>query len=117
MDDQTSRRTFLATTASAAAAVLPATTHAQPAAASGAIPGSEHWATKRVDGQTVRLFAWRRNATAPGPRKGTILFVHGSSVQSTPVFDLEVPGRNDSSTMQWFARKGFDTWCFDCEGY
>jgi pimeloyl-ACP methyl ester carboxylesterase len=19
--------------------------------------------------------------------------------------------------MQWFARKGFDTWCFDCEGY
>jgi pimeloyl-ACP methyl ester carboxylesterase len=56
-------------------------------------------------------------ARAAGPRKGTILFVHGSSVSSTPVFDLEIPGRPESSTLQWFARKGFDTWCFDCEGY
>jgi pimeloyl-ACP methyl ester carboxylesterase len=50
-------------------------------------------------------------------RRGTIVFVHGSSVSSTPVFDLQIPGRPESSTMDWFARRGYDTWCFDCEGY
>jgi pimeloyl-ACP methyl ester carboxylesterase len=33
------------------------------------------------------------------------------------VFDLQIPGRPESSTMDWFARLGYDTWCFDCEGY
>jgi pimeloyl-ACP methyl ester carboxylesterase len=112
-----SRRAFLAVAGTAAAAVLPAGARAQSAPGASVIPGTEHWTTKRAGGQDVRLFIWRRNAGTPGPRKGTILFVHGSSVQSTPVFDLEIPGRPDSSTMQWFARHGFDTWCFDCEGY
>jgi pimeloyl-ACP methyl ester carboxylesterase len=114
--DAPSRRDFLA----AAAAALPVAAQSQgpsPTAAGAAIPGTEHWTHKRVDGRDIRLFAWRRNAAASGPRKGTILFVHGSSVSSTPVFDLDIPGRPESSTMQWFARKGFDTWCFDCEGY
>jgi pimeloyl-ACP methyl ester carboxylesterase len=113
--DAPSRRDFLA----AAAAALPVAAQPQPAATAAGqeIPGTEHWTHKRVDGRDIRLFAWRRNAAAPGPRKGTLLFVHGSSVSSTPVFDLEIPGRPESSTMQWFARKGFDTWCFDCEGY
>jgi pimeloyl-ACP methyl ester carboxylesterase len=35
----------------------------------------------------------------------------------TPVFDLQVPGRLESSVMNWFARLGYDTWCLDCEGY
>ena len=49
--------------------------------------------------------------------KGTILFVHGSSMASQPTFDLKVPGRPDSSAMDWFAARGFDTWSMDNEGY
>jgi pimeloyl-ACP methyl ester carboxylesterase len=36
---------------------------------------------------------------------------------SQPTFDLHVPGRPDSSAMDWFAARGFDTWCMDNEGY
>ena len=36
---------------------------------------------------------------------------------SQPTFDLYVPGRPDSSVMDWFAARGFDTWCMDLEGY
>ena len=37
--------------------------------------------------------------------------------RSQPTFDLQVPGRPDSSVMDWFAARGFDTWCMDNEGY
>jgi pimeloyl-ACP methyl ester carboxylesterase len=36
---------------------------------------------------------------------------------SQPTFDLHVPGRPHSSAMEWFAARGFDTWCMDNEGY
>jgi pimeloyl-ACP methyl ester carboxylesterase len=36
---------------------------------------------------------------------------------SQPTFDLAVPGRTDSSVMDWFARRGFVCWCVDMEGY
>ena len=36
---------------------------------------------------------------------------------SQPTFDLQVPGRADSSAMDYFAARGFDTWCVDMEGY
>jgi pimeloyl-ACP methyl ester carboxylesterase len=36
---------------------------------------------------------------------------------SQPTFDLQVPGRPHSSAMEWFAERGFDTWCLDNEGY
>ena len=74
--------------------------------------GREHWTRKGE----IRLFLWQKPATA-GPAKGTILFVHGSSMASQPTFDLTVPGRPDSSVMDWFAARGFDTWCLDNEGY
>ncbi len=74
--------------------------------------GKEHW-TKKGD---VKLFLWQKSPAAAGPR-GTILFVHGSSMASQPTFDLEVPGRAHSSAMEWFASRGFDTWCLDNEGY
>jgi pimeloyl-ACP methyl ester carboxylesterase len=77
------------------------------------IVGREHW-TRKGD---VRLFLWEKAAgAAPGPR-GTVLFVHGSSMASQPTFDLQVPGRSDSSAMDCFARLGYDTWCVDMEGY
>jgi pimeloyl-ACP methyl ester carboxylesterase len=76
------------------------------------IAGREHWTNKG----DVRLFLWQKRAETPAV-KGTVLFVHGSSMASQPTFDLAVPGRPDSSVMEWFAERGFDTWCVDMEGY
>src|SRR3982750_840694 len=73
--------------------------------------GVEHW-TRKGD---VKLFLWRK-APSSTPR-GTILFTHGSSMAGQPTFDLQVPGRPYSSVMDWFAERGFDTWCVDMEGY
>src|SRR5690606_35621651 len=63
-----------------------------------------------------RLFLWEKPATG-GQRCGTILFIHGSSMASQPTFDLRVQGVPEASVMDWFAARGFDTWCFDCRGY
>ena len=79
-----------------------------------AIKGEEHWTTK--DGG-VKLFMFEKCAGDPKKTAGTILFVHGSSMASQPTFDLQVEGRPDSSVMDWFARRGFDCWCVDMEGY
>jgi pimeloyl-ACP methyl ester carboxylesterase len=76
------------------------------------LPGTEHWTSKG----DVQLFLWNKVAD-PSAAKGTILFVHGSSMASQPTFDLEVPGRADSSAMEYFARQGYDCWCVDMEGY
>ena len=77
------------------------------------LPGTEHWTNKG----DVKLFLWNKVAGDPAKTKGTILFVHGSSMASQPTFDLDVPGRPDSSAMEYFARQGYDTWCVDMEGY
>jgi pimeloyl-ACP methyl ester carboxylesterase len=63
----------------------------------------------------VRLFLWHKPAA--GAPRGSVVFVHGSSMASQPTFDLQVPGRPHSSVMEWFASRGFDTWTFDHEGY
>jgi pimeloyl-ACP methyl ester carboxylesterase len=90
----------------------------------GEVSGTEHWTVKRAGADNVKLFLWRKqrkSAAVAGEkrdvRRGPILFVHGSSVSATPVFDLQIPGKPDASTMDWFARRGYDTWCVDCEGY
>jgi pimeloyl-ACP methyl ester carboxylesterase len=79
----------------------------------GRLTGTEHW-THKGD---VKLFLWNKCAANPGKSAGTILFVHGSSMASQPTFDLHVPGRPDSSAMEWFARQGYDCWSVDMEGY
>jgi pimeloyl-ACP methyl ester carboxylesterase len=123
-----SRRDFLGAIGAAyAAASLPLdNVHAETGTASEAlavVSGVEHWTHKRVGSDDVRLFLWRKQLKlgAPDdrakPPRGTILFVHGSSVSATPVFDLQIPGKPEASTMDWFARLGYDTWCLDCEGY
>jgi pimeloyl-ACP methyl ester carboxylesterase len=76
--------------------------------------GTEHWTEK--DGG-VKLFLWNKHAGDPSRAAGRILFVHGSSMASQPTFDLHVPGRPDSSVMEFFAARGYDTWCLDMEGY
>ena len=75
--------------------------------------GTEHW-TKKGD---VKLFLWNKKPGAGVAKRGTVFFVHGSSMASQPTFDLHVPGRPDSSVMDWFAARGFDTWTMDNEGY
>jgi pimeloyl-ACP methyl ester carboxylesterase len=77
------------------------------------LPGTEHWTNKG----DVKLFLWNKIADDPAKTKGTILFVHGSSMAGQPTFDLDVPGRPDSSAMEYFAKQGYDCWCVDMEGY
>jgi len=79
-----------------------------------AIKGEDHWTTK--DGG-VKLFLFEKCAGDPAKTVGTILFVHGSSMAGQPTFDLQVPGRPDSSVMDFFARQNYDCWCVDMEGY
>ena len=85
--------------------------------------GTEHWTKRRVPPtgtgavDEVKLFLWNKKAAAGRRKIGTILFVHGSSMASQPTFDLHVPGRPDSSAMEYFAALGYDTWTMDNEGY
>src|SRR6266852_676782 len=78
-----------------------------------AVSAQEHWTNKGG----VKLFLWEKFVGDPAKTTGTVLFVHGSSMASQPTFDLQVPGRPDSSAMDWFAQRGFDCWCVDMEGY
>jgi len=80
------------------------------------VTGQEHWATKTTADGPVRLFMWEKYVGSP-EGKPAVLFVHGSSMASTPTFDLTVPGRPHSSVMDWFAERGFVCWCVDMEGY
>jgi pimeloyl-ACP methyl ester carboxylesterase len=81
--------------------------------AQATITGQEHWTTKGE----VKLFLWEKTLGKPDASKPTVLFVHGSSMASQPTYDLTVPGRPDSSAMDWFAARGFNTWTVDMEGY
>jgi len=76
------------------------------------VPAQEHWTHKGA----VKLYLYEKAAVS-APARGTILFVHGSSMGSRPTFDLQVPGRPHSSVMDYFARLGYDAWCVDMEGY
>jgi pimeloyl-ACP methyl ester carboxylesterase len=77
------------------------------------LAGKEHWTAKGE----VKLFLWNKCVGDPAEAKAAVLFVHGSSMASQPTFDLDVPGRPDSSAMEYFAHHGYDTWSVDMEGY
>ena len=76
------------------------------------VQGVEHEASK----SGIRLFLWEKFVGSPAG-KPVLLFVHGSSMAAQPTFDLAVPGRPDSSVMDWFAKRGFVCWSVDMEGY
>ena len=84
----------------------------QQAGSGATVTGVEHWTNKG----DVRLFLWEKFVGSPDG-KPAVLFVHGSSMASQPTFDLSVPGRPDSSVMDWFAQRGFTCWTVDMEGY
>ncbi len=77
------------------------------------VTGEEHW----TDKGDIRLFLWEKYLEEPANADRTLVFVHGSSMASQPTFDLHVEGRPYSSAMNYFALRGFDTWCVDMEGY
>jgi pimeloyl-ACP methyl ester carboxylesterase len=83
------------------------------------VTGQEHWTTKKTADGDVKLFLWEKYVGSPEEQAGkpVMLWVHGSSMASQPTFDLTVPGRSDSSVMDWFAERGFVCWCVDMEGY
>ena len=55
------------------------------------VVGEAYWAIKKIDGRDIRLFMWNKHlAASKRPYKATVLLVHGSSVSSTPVYDLKV---------------------------
>ena len=72
-------------------------------------PTSPASSTGRQATGDVRLFLWEKFVGSP-EGKPAVLFVHGSSMASQPTFDLTVPGRPDSSVMDWFAQRGFVCW-------
>src|SRR3546814_18837382 len=75
------------------------------------VVSEEHWTKK---GDDVKLFLWEKYIGSPpkgpGGKKGTVLCVHGSSMASTPTFDLHVEGLPVSSAMNYFAYQGYDHW-------
>ena len=79
-----------------------------------------YWAEKRRGGEVIRLAMYRRRMGAPAPGQAplpVLLLVHGSSPAALASFDLTVPGLDDHSMMNVFARRGFDVWTLDHEGY
>ncbi len=105
----------LAIAGAATTVTLARSTAAEPGLWSG-----EYWAKKQRDGNTISLAMYRRRlgAPVPGETPRPVLFlVHGSSGAAKSGFDLEVPGHGEYSTMNVFARFGFDVWTMDHEGY
>jgi alpha-beta hydrolase superfamily lysophospholipase len=90
-----------------------------PAAPEG-LWAQSYWAIKHRDGQEIRLAMYRKRAGAPTPGAAALpvlVLVHGSSPAALSSFDLAVPGRDDYSMMNVFARAGYDVWTLDHEGY
>ncbi|MEL0105966.1 MAG: alpha/beta hydrolase [Rhodospirillaceae bacterium] len=82
----------------------------------GDIQSEEHWANK--DG--LKLYMYRKyTGERPGQARPKPVFflVHGSSFCGRTGFDLTVPGKDDYSFMDAFARRGFDVWTMDHDGY
>ena len=103
-----SRRVALAAAATGAAL-------ARPAQAAAAVSLGAYRAAKTRDGRPIHLALYRKRI---GTGARPVLFlVHGSSISARTSFDLTVPGAGEYSTMNVFARAGFDVWTMDHEGY
>jgi len=81
-------------------------------AANKIVTSKEYWVK---DGDT-RLYLFRKRIASSSPQQ-VLLLAHGSSVSGVPTYDLQVPGHNDFSMMDVFAKWGFDVWTIDFEGY
>jgi alpha-beta hydrolase superfamily lysophospholipase len=104
------RLVLSATAAVVGGAVAPVAAHAEEA-----VRLDEYWAAKQRNGSEIKLAMYRKRV---GDSARPVLFlVHGSSMSARSSFDLSVPGHGDYSTMDVFARYGFDVWTMDHEGF
>lgn len=80
-----------------------------------AIVSKEYWVKKG----TVDLFVYRKRQEGGGrdPKRPVLFLIHGSSLSALPSYDLQIPGHDDYSVMDFFAQLGFDVWTMDDEGY
>ena len=76
------------------------------------IVSNEYW-LKKGD---VDLYVFRKRERGQGNRP-VLFLIHGSSLSAIPSYDLHVPGHDDYSVMDTFAKLGFDVWTMDHEGY
>ena len=100
--------------ASAIAPLRPQVAAAEPAPVD--IWSSEYWAHKGE----VKLNLWRKRLGAPRPGEPplpVLFLVHGSSLSARSSYDLVVPGNDQYSLMNAFARAGYDVWTMDHDGY
>jgi len=84
------------------------------------LPMSEMWSAEYTASKgDVSLYMYRKHEGVPdraNPRP-VLFLVHGSSFSGPSGFDLTVPGSDDYSLMDAFARRGYDVWTLDHEGY
>ncbi len=77
------------------------------------VQAEEHWALKG----DVRLYVYRKHINDGVRSKPVLFLVHGSSFSGRGGYDLQVLGHPNYSMMDEFARRGFDVWTVDHEGY
>jgi alpha-beta hydrolase superfamily lysophospholipase len=97
-----------------------AATLAAPAKGAETIWSREYSTEKTRNGEKIALAMYRKRVGTPRPgeqAKPVLFLVHGSSTSALTSFDLVVPGHGEYSTMDVFARNGFDVWTMDHEGY
>lgn len=78
------------------------------------IVSNEYWVKKGE----ADLFVYRKRLEENASGGRPMLFlIHGSSLSALPSFDLHIPGHDDYSMMDHYARLGFDVWTMDHDGY
>jgi alpha-beta hydrolase superfamily lysophospholipase len=111
-----SRRATLTGIGVSFSGALAATAQAEEAA----IWRQDYWAEKTRGPETIKLAMYRKRIGTPasgGPKLPVLFLVHGSSIAAMASWDLTVPGHGEYSTMDVFARLGYDVWTMDHEGY
>lgn len=119
------RRTLLTRTGAGFGAVLGAGfgadlsfTAAQARAGVGEGPWSQGYWANKGDVKLAMYRKWPGELGGRPDKQLPVLFlVHGSSLSALSSYDLQVPGSENYSLMDVFARYGFDVWTMDHENY
>jgi pimeloyl-ACP methyl ester carboxylesterase len=81
-----------------------------------AAPARSDFTVKKGD-VSLAVYRKRLEPERGAPARPVLFLVHGSSNSGLSSFDLTVPGKGEYSTMNVFARLGFDVWTMDHENY
>lgn len=77
------------------------------------IVAEEYWADKG----STKLYIYRKHLADSAVKRPVIMLMHGSTFSGRGGFDLQVPGHEDYSLMDFLAGLGFDVWTMDNEGF